>query len=107
MQVWDDDLETIATDWTTACQEDPPDDFVNLSPYTDVGFALGVSSSLELMIESWDAQGENYTYDNNTCSSDCEAYLQLVWDESMAVGCYSWPCGGALGTLQACAFSSK
>ena len=105
VQVWDNELEYIAAYWAAQCELELPDDIVNLSPYPDIGGAYGVPLDIESLVEAWHSEGENYTYDNNTCSSTCDNYLQLVWDESMAVGCYSYFC--IVQTVYTCVFSSK
>ena len=104
MQVWDNDLGSLATDWGTLCDAVMPDDLVNSSPYTDVGGTYGTASDIETMIQTWQSEGDDYTYDSNTCASTCDNYLQMVWDEALAVGCYKMACTGDTFT---CVFSAK
>uniref|UniRef100_A0A452R2Q3 GLIPR1 like 2 n=1 Tax=Ursus americanus TaxID=9643 RepID=A0A452R2Q3_URSAM len=45
-----------------------------------------------IAIRSWYEERKNYDFENDSCSSDCSNYKQLVWDTSYKVGCAVTPC---------------
>jgi KaiC/GvpD/RAD55 family RecA-like ATPase len=41
------------------------------------------------VVSSWSAEGNNYNSEENSCSSVCGHYTQIVWRDSKEVGCGS------------------
>ena len=95
---WNDCLATIAMEYLTTC----PNFGVLNSARTEEAIAAGcVSSGVKVgettyssasdgagnPVYIWANQNASYTYSDNTCSSNCDNYLQLVKAETYLVGC--------------------
>ncbi|CAN1167492.1 Pathogenesis-related protein 1 [Linum perenne] len=54
-------------------------------------------------VEMWDGEKVDYDYENNCCAPEkmCGHYTQLVWRDSLEVGCAKVRCPGG-GTLITC-----
>ncbi|XP_041611259.1 GLIPR1-like protein 2 [Vulpes lagopus] len=45
-----------------------------------------------IAIRSWYEERKKYHFENDSCSSDCSHYKQVVWDTSYKIGCAVTPC---------------
>ncbi|KAI3951315.1 hypothetical protein MKW92_041374 [Papaver armeniacum] len=54
----------------------------------------GINVTGKAAVEAWVSQKIWYHHDNNTCTSghDCSDYKQVVWKNSIRVGCYRFKC---------------
>jgi pathogenesis-related protein 1 len=57
------------------------------SPYGENIFITGIGSTPSLAIEQWASELMDYSYQTNSCRSDCGHYTQLVWRDTLKVGC--------------------
>uniref|UniRef100_A0ABM0MHJ0 GLIPR1-like protein 1-like n=1 Tax=Saccoglossus kowalevskii TaxID=10224 RepID=A0ABM0MHJ0_SACKO len=91
---WDDNLATMAQDWSDTCNwfHGNHDD---ISGFSWVGqnlwmagpYASDATFDLATAVTDWYNEVDYYNYDENTCSSVCGHYTQVVWASSYAVGC--------------------
>lgn len=96
--VWDPNLATLATQWASQCIDTDNNGLVdhsstayrtNAAGYAYVGeniFASGGGASGQQAVTTWAGEKANFTYPN-TCSSTCGHYTQVVWRDSIHVGC--------------------
>lgn len=49
------------------------------------------------VVESWESEVADYDYDGNHCSDVCGHYTQIVWRESVELGCGVATCDGING----------
>lgn len=67
--------------------------------------------SPKAVVDSWASEAKNYTYATNQCSGVCGHYTQVVWRESVKVGCAAQRCttnspfGGGAWELWVCNYS--
>ncbi|XP_066221859.1 GLIPR1-like protein 2 isoform X2 [Saccopteryx leptura] len=45
-----------------------------------------------IAIRNWYAEKKKYSFENDSCFSDCSHYKQLVWDKSYKIGCAVTSC---------------
>ncbi|XP_077626312.1 GLIPR1-like protein 2 [Crocuta crocuta] len=55
-----------------------------------IGFENEFTASIA--IRSWYKENKRYHIENDSCSSDCSHYKQLVWNTSYKIGCAVTPC---------------
>ena len=87
---WSDSAASLAADWAARC------DFTHRDP-NSLGENLFASTSAKtprVLVEGWAAEQANYTYLTNTCAAGkvCGHYTQLVWRQSVGIGCVTQPC---------------
>ena len=67
--------------------------------------------SPKAVVDSWASEAKNYTYATNQCSGVCGHYTQVVWRESVKVGCAAQRCttnspfGGGAWEFWVCNYS--
>jgi hypothetical protein len=44
------------------------------------------------VVASWASEASNYDYTNNTCSGTCGHYTQVVWRDTLRLGCGAAHC---------------
>jgi pathogenesis-related protein 1 len=57
------------------------------SPYGENIFFSGIGATPSMAIGQWASELVDYSYQTNTCRSDCGHYTQLVWRNTLKVGC--------------------
>lgn len=101
---WSDSAAALATDWANRCV------FDHRNP-NDLGENLAVFSPQEVtpkdVVELWAEEAAAYDYDANDCrAGQCGHYTQIVWRDSVGVGCAVAECddvsGFGPGTLWVC-----
>jgi len=101
---WDPDLAAHATAWASMCSDGDGNGLVdhssqayrtNVAGYAYVGeniFATGSSmASATQAVETWASEKVNFTYPTG-CSGVCGHYTQVVWRDSVNVGCANVSC---------------
>jgi pathogenesis-related protein 1 len=92
---WDPALAQIAADWGAKCQDvDQPIGLIDHNPGrsatypTYVGENIyGGASSAQAAVDLWMTEKPNYNYAANSCSGVCGHYTQIVWRNTVKVGC--------------------
>ena len=99
MMVWDDDLAAIAKAWGEQCvnvdsfpplidhnpgRSDNYPEYVGENIYASSGNANGPAA-----VSSWMEEKAHYDYASNSCApgEQCGHYTQVVWRESVKLGC--------------------
>jgi len=100
---WDTTIANFAIAYTTQCLGDgtllnhnpnrnlPDGTYLGENIYaTTQKVSVGSSSVAAVLtqaVNDWVAEKAYYTYSTNSCSSDCEHYTQVVWANSVNLGC--------------------
>nr|XP_048274647.1 GLIPR1-like protein 1 [Myodes glareolus] len=101
---WDKALAKVAKSWTRKCK-------FSHNPCTKKRYActkrydfLGENmylgerkSTPKQIISRWYNESEHYNFENRTCSKTCGHYTQVVWANSLKVGCAVADCPRILG----------
>ena len=88
---WDEEAAVVALDWAQRC-------LWRHSGTAGFGENLYASTSVDDTIAeavgSWASEAADYSYAANSCSPNrqCGHYTQIVWRDSLGVGCASWAC---------------
>ncbi len=101
---WDTDLATVAQAWVETCtwshNPERSSAYLNLSgDEVYVGENLYMSSATAVSpydaVTSWASEAQHYDYASNSCADGevCGHYTQLVWRDSLKVGCGMAFCG--------------
>jgi pathogenesis-related protein 1 len=103
---WDPNLAALASAWVSQCMDTNNDGLVdhsstqyrtNAAGYSYVGeniYASGGTATAQGAVQLWAAEKANYTYATNSCSGICGHYTQIVWRDSIHVGCALHDCPG-------------
>jgi len=102
---WEPALAATAAAWVATCTDtEQPIGLVDHNPGRSTGhpyyvgeniFASSGQASAQQAVELWAAEGANYDYVSNTCSgTTCGHYTQLVWRDTLYVGCALGNCPG-------------
>ncbi|HEY5933476.1 MAG TPA: CAP domain-containing protein [Kofleriaceae bacterium] len=101
---WDPSLAQTAATWAAMCRDqDAPIGLIDHNPNRSVGhpfyvgeniFASSGTANPQQAVMLWIAEKSNYNYENNTCSGTCGHYTQVVWRESVKLGCAIGNCPG-------------
>ena len=104
---WDPNLAAYAATWAAMCQDTTPKDGLidhdpnrtNVAGYSYIGeniYASSGSASAMQAVQLWAAEKANYSYATNTCAAGkgCGHYTQLVWRDTLKVGCALQNCPG-------------
>jgi uncharacterized protein YkwD len=105
---WDNDLAALAQTWADNCQWAHNDSRSDTFPgYIGENIAGGgLLLNGQTVTDLWAAEEANYDYDNNSCSAVCGHYTQVVWAESLRMGCGYADCSGtAAGHFIVCNYS--
>ncbi len=57
------------------------------SPYGENIFISGTGSTPSMAVKEWASESRDYLYSTNSCKTDCGHYTQMVWRNTMRVGC--------------------
>ncbi|MBV8759414.1 MAG: hypothetical protein JO257_19150 [Deltaproteobacteria bacterium] len=92
---WDPNLASYAAAWAAQCQSsngqllDHDPNRTNVAGYAYIGeniYASGGTATAMGAVQLWASEKSSFTYPN-TCSGTCGHYTQLVWRDSIHVGC--------------------
>ncbi|XP_059042347.1 GLIPR1-like protein 2 [Mustela lutreola] len=97
---WDTALSRTARAWGKKCILDHNNHLEELNMahpvFNGIGENIWVGPENEftasIAIRSWYEERKRYNFENDSCSSDCSNYKQLVWDTSYKVGCAATSC---------------
>ena len=97
---WNADLAATAAAWVAKCQDSDNNGLVDHNPNRSQGHPMYVGENVfaasgmatgQQAVNLWASEKANYNYANNSCSGTCGHYTQIVWRDSVQLGC-------ALGT---------
>jgi pathogenesis-related protein 1 len=104
---WDPNLASYAAAWVAMCRDvDPPIGLVdhdpnrtNVAGYSYIGeniYASSGTATPDQAVQLWAAEKANYDYATNTCAAGqvCGHYTQVVWRDTLFVGCALHNCNG-------------
>nr|XP_048274885.1 GLIPR1-like protein 1 [Myodes glareolus] len=101
---WDKELARLAKLWTRKCKySHNPCIAKRYSCMVDYDFLgenlyLGpINSTPKEIISLWSSEQRYYNFENMTCSKSCDHYTQVVWANSVKVGCAVSSCPHLLG----------
>lgn len=102
--VWSDALAATAAAWAARCVDTaPPAGLIDHNPGRSMGhpyyvgeniYASSGTASAMGAVQSWASEKAKYDYASNTCSGVCGHYTQLVWRDTLEVGCALATCPG-------------
>jgi len=96
---WDERLAATAQAWANQCIDlDPPAGLIDHNSNRSVGYPWYVGENVagttglitgQLAVDIWAAELADYDYTSNTCASGkvCGHYTQIVWANSVRLGC--------------------
>lgn len=70
-------------------------------------WAGGLAITPPMAVGTWVAEKKFYDYANNTCASDhrCGVYTQVVWKDSLELGCAQAQCAKQQSSLTICFYN--
>jgi pathogenesis-related protein 1 len=80
---WNATVAAAAQAWANGCKYDHNP----TSPYGENIFASTGGSTPAAVVGDWVSEKSNYNYGANTCSGTCGHYTQVVWRNSIRLGC--------------------
>lgn len=104
--VWDPALAAIAQTWAQTCTDgDAPIGLLDHNPNRAASYGSSVGENIyghsqqataAAAVGSWIAEKADYTYATNTCAAMkvCGHYTQVVWRNTLKVGCAIHDCAG-------------
>jgi pathogenesis-related protein 1 len=101
---WSPELAATAAAWIAQCEDqDQPIGLIDHNDARSVGhpyyvgeniFGSGGPASAQEAVMLWVAEKSNYNYETNACNGVCGHYTQVVWRETLEVGCAVGNCPG-------------
>jgi pathogenesis-related protein 1 len=101
---WEPALAATAAAWVATCQDtDQPIGLLDHNPNRSDGhpyyvgeniFASSGQASAQQAVDLWVAEKANYDYATNTCNGTCGHYTQVVWRDTLYLGCALGNCPG-------------
>ena len=79
---WDGELAASAEAWANRCVFEHSDGNVGENIYASTAPSEGAAA-----VMSWASEVSDYDYDSNTCTRVCGHYTQIVWRDSVRLGC--------------------
>jgi uncharacterized protein YkwD len=85
---WSSQIESVAQAWANNCQ------FMHsMGQYGENLYASsGLNPTPADVVTSWVSEVKDYDYASNTCSNVCGHYTQVVWRDSVHIGCAKADC---------------
>ena len=106
---WSSELAATAAAWVAQCRDtEAPSGLVDHNDGRSQGhpyyvgeniFASSGGATAQAAVSSWASEAADYDYASGQCNGVCGHYTQIVWRDSVEVGC-------ALGTCSGLRFSS-
>lgn len=85
---WSDDLAAVAQAWAEECVFEH-----SMGTYGENLYAsTGGQATPEAVVQSWADEVAYYNYETNACVGVCGHYTQVVWAESLRIGCGKAEC---------------
>ncbi len=93
---WNSDLAATAAAWVAMCKDTDGNGLVDHNPNRSQGhptyvgenvFAASGTATAQQAVNLWASEKANYNYANNSCSGVCGHYTQIVWRNSIQLGC--------------------
>jgi pathogenesis-related protein 1 len=106
---WSDEDAKVAQDYAAKCvfAHNP-----NRGPRGENIYASGGSGRTpKEVVDNWASESKNYNYAANSCSGTCGHYTQVVWRDSVKIGCAAQKCtknspfGGGAWEMWVCDYS--
>ncbi len=94
--VWADDLAAAAQAYANTCNFNHDRNRGSVGENLAVNAPAGWQDAAGV-VDGWAEEVEDYDYENNSCSGVCGHYTQIVWRESVEVGCGVATCNGITG----------
>ncbi|KAI5665850.1 hypothetical protein M9H77_15703 [Catharanthus roseus] len=107
---WNESLAKAASLQTRYQRDRQNCSFANLSNSKYGGnqlWAGGIEVTPRAAVENWVAEKKFYDYANNSCAPDhhCGVYTQVVWRNSLELGCAQAKCPKQLSSLTICFYN--
>jgi len=85
---WSDMLATHAQEWANHLLSRREFDHRTASPYGENLFEItGAGATPATVVSAWASESRNYDHLTNTCRGECGHYTQVVWRNSLRLGC--------------------
>jgi uncharacterized protein YkwD len=84
---WSDGLAAYSRKWANTLLAKKQFAHNPHSPYGENLFASGIGATPRMVVNQWASEAHDYDFRTNKCSSDCGHYTQLVWRNTLSVGC--------------------
>jgi hypothetical protein len=81
--VWDDDLAAVAQAYADGCVFEHSSNGYG----ENLAAAAGQNLTPQQVVASWASEVADYDYATNSCSGVCGHYTQVVWRDSVRLGC--------------------
>ncbi|KAG6546560.1 hypothetical protein Mapa_012109 [Marchantia paleacea] len=103
---WSSTVASYATEWANdLASRGCPLEHRSNNPYGENIFWASWASTPGDAVNSWVSEKPYYDYASNTCvSQECRHYTQVVWKNSLQVGCASVRCADG-GTISVCNYN--
>lgn len=79
---WGDDLAAVAQSVADTCVFEHSDNDFGENLYAGTG-----TPDIQAAVDAWASEVTDYDYASNACSGVCGHYTQIVWRDTMRVGC--------------------
>lgn len=105
---WNPSLAATAAAWVAQCIDNDNNGLIDHNPNRSNGhpyyvgenvYASSGTATAQGAVDLWAAEKSNYNYANNSCSGVCGHYTQIVWRDTVELGC-------ALGTCNSLQYKS-
>ncbi|CAH8595050.1 unnamed protein product [Schistosoma intercalatum] len=83
--IWDNELALKAAALSKTCNFRFSN--VTTKKFKDVGQNIAAYASVEIAMNEWVNEHNHYNFDNNTCTTSCGNYVQIVWHGTTHIGC--------------------
>lgn len=92
---WDDTVAAAAADWAQHLADQGCPLEHSGGEYGENLYWTSATATAEAAVASWMEEEQFYDYDANTCADGevCGHYTQVVWADSVRLGCASASCG--------------
>jgi len=98
--VWSDEMAAVAQSWANTCKwehgnlYDCSGNRVGQNLFVEASIGGYPAKNMTRTIEAWSGEKKDYTYSTNQCASGkmCGHYTQVVWANSVEVGCAAAQC---------------
>jgi len=86
--VWSERLAVFAQEWAGYLASHQQFFHRRKSPYGENLFEItGARATPAEVVNDWAAESRNYEYRSNACRGVCGHYTQIVWRDTLRVGC--------------------
>lgn len=108
---WSDSLAKQAKAWASRCRFEHSDSSTGENLYATSSLGLTDTKSFTQAAQAWINEKRDYSYASNTCApgKQCGHYTQVVWRDTLRVGCAAVACESGManfraGTLVVCEY---